>query len=117
MIVTVCLVQGRDAHVAARRSSSSGSTPSRTSARWTCSARTRPGTLTADHVVLERHCDVELEEDDEVLVLAYLNSHFQTGLKNVLDRAVLAHPRSTSRSAIPELPQGRRDPLRLHAGA
>jgi Mg2+-importing ATPase len=51
----------------------------------------KTGTLTADHVVLERHCDVELEEDDEVLELAYLNSHFQTGLKNVLDRAILAH--------------------------
>lgn len=51
----------------------------------------KTGTLTADQVVLERHCNVELEEDDEVLALAYLNSHFQTGLKNVLDRAILAH--------------------------
>src|SRR5262249_46360009 len=42
-----------------------------------------------DHVILERHCDVVLKEDDGVLELAYLNSHFQTGLKNVLDRAVL----------------------------
>jgi Mg2+-importing ATPase len=44
-----------------------------------------------DRVVLEKHCDVQLEEDDDVLTLAYLNSYFQTGLKNVLDRAVLAH--------------------------
>jgi Mg2+-importing ATPase len=51
----------------------------------------KTGTLTMDHVVLERHCDVQLAEDDDVLMLAYLNSHFQTGLKNVLDRAVLAH--------------------------
>ena len=51
----------------------------------------KTGTLTMDRVVLEKHCDVELEEDDEVLMLAYLNSHFQTGLRNVLDRAVLAH--------------------------
>jgi Mg2+-importing ATPase len=51
----------------------------------------KTGTLTMDRVVLERHCDVELEEDDEVLMLAYLNSHFQTGLRNVMDRAVLAH--------------------------
>ncbi len=51
----------------------------------------KTGTLTMDRVVLERHCDVELEEDDDVLMLAYLNSHFQTGLRNVLDRAVLAH--------------------------
>ena len=32
-----------------------------------------------------------LEQDDGVLELAYLNSHFQTGLKNLMDRAVLAH--------------------------
>ncbi|MEI8213879.1 MAG: magnesium-translocating P-type ATPase [Planctomycetota bacterium] len=50
----------------------------------------KTGTLTMDKVILERHCDVLLKEDDGVLALAYLNSHFQTGLKNVLDRAVLA---------------------------
>ena len=50
----------------------------------------KTGTLTMDRVILQRHCDVVREEDDGVLLLAYLNSHFQTGLKNVLDRAVLA---------------------------
>jgi Mg2+-importing ATPase len=49
----------------------------------------KTGTLTQDRVILERYCNVVLEEDDEVLALAYLNSHFQTGLKNLLDRAVL----------------------------
>jgi Mg2+-importing ATPase len=62
----------------------------------------KTGTLTADHVVLERHCNVELEEDDEVLVLAYYNSHFQTGLKNVLDRAILAHTEIRAQLRIPE---------------
>ena len=51
----------------------------------------KTGTLTRDRVILERHCDAALEESDEVLKLAYLNSLFQTGLKNVLDRAVLEH--------------------------
>ncbi len=51
----------------------------------------KTGTLTQDHVVLERHCDVARQRDEGVLALAYLNSHFQTGLKNVLDRAVLEH--------------------------
>lgn len=51
----------------------------------------KTGTLTLDRVILERYCNVVLREDDEVLALAYLNSHFQTGLRNVLDRAVLAH--------------------------
>lgn len=51
----------------------------------------KTGTLTMDQVILEKHCDVLLRNDDAVLRLAYLNSHFQTGLRNVLDRAVLAH--------------------------
>jgi P-type Mg2+ transporter len=51
----------------------------------------KTGTLTIDHVTLERHCNVILSEDEGVLSLAYLNSHFQTGLKNVLDRAILTH--------------------------
>ena len=51
----------------------------------------KTGTLTMDHVILERHCDVVRKEDDLVLLDAYLISHFQTGLKNVLDRAILDH--------------------------
>jgi P-type Mg2+ transporter len=62
----------------------------------------KTGTLTMDHVILERHCDVVLREDDGVLALAYLNSHFQTGLRNVLDRAVLAHKEVHDHAHIPE---------------
>jgi len=51
----------------------------------------KTGTLTLDRIILERHCDVVLREDPEVLRLAWLNSHFQTGLKNLLDRAILDH--------------------------
>jgi P-type Mg2+ transporter len=51
----------------------------------------KTGTLTMDRVILEQHCDVALKEDDSVLELAFLNSHFQTGLRNILDRAVLQH--------------------------
>ena len=62
----------------------------------------KTGTLTTDRVVLERHCNVMLREDDGVLALAYLNSHFQTGLKNVLDRAVLAHTEAHIQAGISE---------------
>ena len=62
----------------------------------------KTGTLTMDRVILERHCDVALKEDDGVLALAYMNSHFQTGLKNVLDRAVLAHTETHTHAKIPE---------------
>lgn len=62
----------------------------------------KTGTLTMDRVILERHCDVALKEDDGVLALAYLNSHFQTGLRSVLDRAVLAHTETHTHAKIPE---------------
>jgi Mg2+-importing ATPase len=51
----------------------------------------KTGTLTIDHVILELHVDVFKNESEEVLRDAYVVSHFQTGLKNVLDRAVLKH--------------------------
>src|SRR5204862_5517313 len=62
----------------------------------------KTGTLTQDRIILERHCDVTLKEDDEVLLLAYLNSHFQTGLKNLMDRAVLTHTEIHAHPAFPE---------------
>lgn len=51
----------------------------------------KTGTLTQDKVALARHVDVFGNPSDEVLHLAFLNSHYQTGLKNLLDRAVLEH--------------------------
>jgi Mg2+-importing ATPase len=49
----------------------------------------KTGTLTQDDVLLEMHCDVTGLESHDVLFDAALVSHFQTGLKNVLDRAIL----------------------------
>ncbi len=49
----------------------------------------KTGTLTLDKIVLEQYCDVVRKEDKGVLQLAYLNSYYQTGLKNILDKAVL----------------------------
>ncbi|MGH8114358.1 MAG: magnesium-translocating P-type ATPase, partial [Rhodanobacteraceae bacterium] len=51
----------------------------------------KTGTLTLDQIVLEQHLDLDGEESDDALEYGYLNSHFQTGLKNLLDKAVLAH--------------------------
>jgi Mg2+-importing ATPase len=51
----------------------------------------KTGTLTQDKVVLLMHLDVEGKEDDDVFEYAFLNSYFQTGLKNLLDKAVLDH--------------------------
>ena len=52
----------------------------------------KTGTLTEDRVVLMRHCDVMGRESELVLLDGYLISHFQTGLKNLLDRAILETP-------------------------
>ncbi|MCP1251257.1 magnesium-translocating P-type ATPase [Elizabethkingia sp. S0634] len=51
----------------------------------------KTGTLTLDKIVLETHLNVRGMDDDEVLKWAYLNSFHQTGLKNLLDQAVLDH--------------------------
>ncbi len=51
----------------------------------------KTGTLTQDKVVLKLHLNVQGHDDDSVLKYAYLNSRFQTGLKNLLDVAVLEH--------------------------
>ena len=51
----------------------------------------KTGTLTMDTVILERHCDVQGNESDRVLVDAMLISLLQTGLKSTLDRAILKH--------------------------
>jgi P-type Mg2+ transporter len=51
----------------------------------------KTGTLTEDRIELEYHLNVHGEEDDRVFKHAYLNSYYQTGLKNLLDIAVLNH--------------------------
>jgi Mg2+-importing ATPase len=66
----------------------------------------KTGTLTLDKIVLEHHCDIVRKEDDDVLRLAYINSYYQTGLKNILDRAVLKHGKLpvTQYKKIDEIP-------------
>ncbi len=51
----------------------------------------KTGTLTQDQIILEKHVDVDGHSDQRVLDYAYLNSHYQSGLKNLLDVAVLKH--------------------------
>jgi P-type Mg2+ transporter len=51
----------------------------------------KTGTLTMDTVILERHCDVQGNESDRVLVDAMLISHLQTSIRSTLDEAILKH--------------------------
>jgi Mg2+-importing ATPase len=70
----------------------------------------KTGTITMDKVVLEKYCDCLSQENKDVLRHACLNSYYQTGLKNILDRAVLKYVNKqegfdiTSFKKIDELP-------------
>ena len=50
----------------------------------------KTGTLTEDQIVLEKYMDVEGNESLRILKHAFLNSYFQTGLKNLIDVAIIA---------------------------
>ena len=51
----------------------------------------KTGTLTQDQIILKLHLDLHGDDSDRVLEYAYLNSFHQSGLKNLLDVAVLQH--------------------------
>src|SRR5580692_8352526 len=50
----------------------------------------KTGTLTQDRIILEKHVDVTNRTSDDVLRYAYMNSYYQTGLRNLLDRSILS---------------------------
>ncbi|ABS33638.1 magnesium-translocating P-type ATPase [Clostridium botulinum] len=51
----------------------------------------KTGTLTLDKIVVERYLNIHGEQDQRVLRHAYLNSFYQTGLRNLMDIAILEH--------------------------
>lgn len=55
----------------------------------------KTGTLTCDQIVLEKYINADGSDDDRKRILrhAYFNSFFQTGLKNLMDKAILSHVR------------------------
>jgi len=53
----------------------------------------KTGTLTQDKIILEHHLDSAGQRDDAVLELAWLNSHHQSGMKNLMDQAVVQFAR------------------------
>lgn len=55
----------------------------------------KTGTLTQDKVFLERHTDAFGEASEAALLYAYLNSSFQTGLKSLIDTAILEKAETT----------------------
>jgi len=51
----------------------------------------KTGTLTQDRIILEKFVDVTNRPSEDVLRYAYMNSYYQTGLRNLLDRSILSH--------------------------
>ncbi len=49
----------------------------------------KTGTLTQGKVILEKHIDIHGHDNHEVLLYAYVNSFYQTGLKNIMDMSVI----------------------------
>ena len=49
----------------------------------------KTGTLTQNKVVLERHYDLDMQETPRILKFSYLNAYYQTGMKDLIDKAVI----------------------------
>lgn len=58
----------------------------------------KTGTLTCDQIVLEKYINADGSSDNDKRILrhAYFNSFFQTGLKNLMDKAILSHIKELS---------------------
>jgi Mg2+-importing ATPase len=62
----------------------------------------KTGTLTQDKIILEKYLDTSGEDNLRVLEYGFLNSHFQSGLKNMLDKAILEHAQIEKKLNIDE---------------
>ncbi len=62
----------------------------------------KTGTLTEGKIVLERHLDINGKESVDSIHYAYLNSYFQTGLNDIMDKAILKHEEAEERFPIKE---------------
>lgn len=51
----------------------------------------KTGTLTEDRIVLQKYLNIDGDEDESILEYAYLNSYFSTGIKNIVDRAIISY--------------------------
>ncbi|MBA4360248.1 MAG: magnesium-translocating P-type ATPase, partial [Pseudomonas sp.] len=61
----------------------------------------KTGTLTQDKIILEHHVDSNGRRDDTLLELAWLNSHHQSGLKNLMDQAVVQFANANPKFRVP----------------
>ncbi|WDG53668.1 magnesium-translocating P-type ATPase [Pseudomonas chlororaphis] len=62
----------------------------------------KTGTLTQDRIILEHHVDISGSRCDQVLQLAWLNSYHQSGMKNLMDRAVVSYAENNPKFSTPD---------------
>ncbi|OLF53953.1 magnesium-translocating P-type ATPase [Pseudomonas chlororaphis] len=62
----------------------------------------KTGTLTQDRIILEHHVDISGSRCDQVLQLAWLNSFHQSGMKNLMDRAVVRFAEDNPKFSAPQ---------------
>ncbi len=56
----------------------------------------KTGTLTEDRIVLQKYININDKDDDKVLNAAYLNSYFGTGIKNLIDKAIVEYAKKNN---------------------
>ncbi|MFA6194696.1 MAG: magnesium-translocating P-type ATPase [Patescibacteria group bacterium] len=54
-------------------------------------ATDKTGTLTEDRITLIKHIDIFGQDSEEIFTSAYINGYFETGIKSILDEAILSH--------------------------
>jgi len=54
-------------------------------------ATDKTGTLTEDRITLIKHLDIFGKDSEEIFLAAYINGYFETGIKSILDEAILSH--------------------------
>ncbi len=99
MIVTTCLAKGA-VSMSRRRAVVKNLNSIQDLGAMDILCTDKTGTLTQDQVVLEYHLDPAGEPDLRVLRHAFLNSYFQTGLKNLMDAAVIDRTRALSDGSL-----------------
>lgn len=62
----------------------------------------KTGTITQNKVVLEHYLDIHGNEDERILRHAFLNSYYQTGLRNLMDIAILNHAKTEPYRSLQE---------------
>jgi len=107
MIVAVCLSKGRSPCPAEGDRQTPELDPNLGAMNVLCTDKT--GTLTMDRVILEKHCDVDLKEDEECWSSRTSTAIFRRS-EELLDRAILQHSEVHEQAAFRSMPKSTKSP-------